>query len=349
MALGNSLSLSKVSFSGSAEQIACRVYRDPSDRRVDLFKAINFPDGGVSSARTGRSLIIPHTADYGRGDMLSLRDSAQRMNIGQPVLTQGNIGVYNSSWDVLDMASRFDGTDFAPSNLDIASGVADGYIGGVQNSLLQIQKNLKAIENLYATQVPVGVGRGTARSVLMSDGFRASRAAHEAAIKNSLTLINRDLIFGRGAGNNMRNSLGLGKSSVSINAARGKDFFPKLHRADARVTNLLGKTKLVGNGMAALNLGNIGYETVASYKENGLEEGAKTLAVKSAGTAAGMKTGAVVAAVIFGAGTGGVGYIVLGIAAVAVSSFAASKATEIAVEKTIDVTNDSIERMIWSQ
>jgi len=341
------ISLSKVTHGGNADQISCRVFRDPSDRRVELFKAINFGGDGSARARPGQSLIVPHSTDMPRDIMTDYRRTSFQMNRSQPVLSPSQAYIYNSSFDIMDTLSRFDGSRFMPSGFEITTGVSEAYITGVEQSLLQIRNSLRSLDSLYSKNVPVGAGKGTVRGVLMSDNFRSARTLYETKIKNSLSLINRDLVFGRNNGNNLTNGLGLGKSSVSIQASRNKNFLNKLHQADNRVSGSISKVKNVNNVFVALNLGMIGYDTVQSYNEGGLASGTRTLASKSAGTAASLKTGAVVAAIIFGAGTGGLGYVVLGVAAVAVSAYAAGTVAEIAVEKTIDVTNAQIEKMIW--
>ena len=338
--------LSMVEYGGTADQMAGRCYRDTSDRRIELFKSLNYSDGRPTVSMPGQTLIVPHGTDYAPETVLRLRQSSQAMSqTARPVVMQ-QAEQYNSSWDILESLMRFDGEKVREGALEVATQSAEAYQEIVERSLKSIREDIVSLDALHRKSLRGVSGKSTARAILRSPEFVTQRRLLEQSIKQRMALVNDKLLYGREAGKNFRHSMGMTTKGVSIRAARGQTFTTPLAQANGRVSRALGTAKYAGKALKILSVAQLGNETYEAYEQGGAGAAAKTFAAGGSGLVVGAAVGKIAAGVVFGLSTGGIGFAILGIVAIAGASFVASEFTEYVVEESIDAMSANTTPMV---
>ena len=294
----------------SKAQIVDRIFCDPGDARRPLFEEINFPSSDRTSLLPGTPLLIPHSQKVsidGKKAAQKIAQSAVKGNSGV-VMSPAAARLVNEEDELLK--AMVNGALQAGSTLTDYMGTRLGHIG----------KDLESLERLYRDAPKVGLKLG-------SKQFLDEKSRIMSRIDSQMTGFARDHILGKGRATNMKQALGLRSKSTSAPFdLKGNSIqnVSKISEMTKKTQTLSNKIKGASKPLGALSIGMYAGEAMTAFKNDGLDAGARKTVEntwKFGGGKMGAKGGAIVgakvgAALAFGLGTGGVGFALLGVAAV---------------------------------
>lgn len=296
------------------EQILKRVFCDPGDARLPLFEEINFPSNDRTRLMPGAPLLIPHSQNVSIGAKKAAQSVAQSAVRGQAgILTSPASAQFLNEENAL-LAAMVAG---APGFAKTAADVLTDYMG---KRLNYISKDLTALERLYRDAPKSGMK-------LSSQAFIEKKAKLMSQIDRQMTGFARDHILGKQQTRGLKQTLGFKTTSATVPfelKGNGIQNVNRISEMTRKTQTLSNKVKSASKPLTFLSIGLYGHEVVNAFQSDGVEAGARKAsenAGKFAGGKMGAKGGAIVgakvgAALAFGLGTGGVGFAVLGVAAV---------------------------------
>lgn len=297
------------------DQILKRVFCDPGDARLPLFEEINFPSSDRTRLMPGAPLLIPHSQNVSIDAKKAAQTAAQSAVRGQAgMLTSPASARFLNEEDALLSAMVREG-------LEHTAKVGGGLTGYMGKRLEHISKDLKTLERLYRDAPKQKMS-------LNSPAFLEKKAQMMSRIDRQMTGFARDHILDKQQARGLKQTLGLKTQSATMPfqlKGNGVQSVKKISEMTRKTQSLSSKVNSAAKPLALLSIGLYGHEVVNAFQEGGVEKGARKAsenAGKFTGGKMGAKGGAILgakagAALAFGLGTGGVGFAVLGVAAVA--------------------------------
>lgn len=289
----------------TADQAAGEIFLDSSDRRIPLFKEMNFE--GRPSLRTGFPVLIPTKTDFDP----KLKEKAQGLGNS---LQRGHQFISGRAAKFMnDNAGTFDLIE----NLD-KSAVVQGtgkVMGHLEKRLDLITRDLKKLDALYKSELAQGLKTNT-------QAFYQKRLPLEKALNDQLTGFARKHILHDHTQTNMRKALGIkhGATHKAFQIGHEKIKIGGLSQSISASKGLANFMKTASTPLAAIQVGSLGIDVMRTTQSDGYVAGGRKAAGntgKFLGGKAGAKAGAAGAMLAFGVLTGGAGFGVLGIAALA--------------------------------
>ena len=321
-------SISTVRYGGPVSKILADTYADPGDRRLELMRQINFPDDTSRLLMPGTPLIVPHGTDFNAQQMLSCRAASRQMKANPLPMSPERAAFHDREFPLLTV-----GTQEISDAANLGGAAADV----LTHTAKQIGDDLKALDQAYKTA-------RAARIPLNSAQFEAIRTPIERTIQGRLNVIHSSRILADGHRDVSEAALGISRRQASA-AIRwnGSDAQIKgIVGTTAKTTKYATKMSVVGKGFTALSVGMIGIETYTAYKQDGTKAAVRTGLGKTAGFAAGAVASKIAVGLIFGAATGGIGFVVIGVAAVV----GAGMAADYGATKLTEATFDQVDMLI---
>lgn len=313
----------------TADQASTKFFTDQSDKRIPLFKELNFV--AKSTLRTGSLLIIPVKPDFNQKLKEKVQGIGQNLQGGVQVISGRSAQFMNDNAGTFDLIHKLGQSSAVQSTEKV--------LGHFEDRLKFITKDLKNLEELYKSELGKGLKTNTS-------SFFQKRFPIEKSLNEQLTGFARKHILHDHTQRNMRKALGIKHSATydayqaggkhinvrglsdSINASKGLAHFMKTASAP----------------LTAIHVGSLGLDVVRTAQEDGYVAGGRK-AFGNTGKFLGGKAGAKLGvAIAFGLATGGVGFGVMGIAAIAggavAGGYAGSKLGEQAGNRAFDGYHD---------
>ncbi|MCE7027855.1 hypothetical protein [Jiella avicenniae] len=306
-------------------------FTDPGDRRIDAFRSLNAFGRGSEILRPGQLLVVPHDVTASAAEETSLRSLAEGARRASPATA--------SPIQAKRFNEEFDFIDFLTSNRE-AIGITGTEIGGLHDYLEKrvklIEGDLKKLDDGYRAALKRGLPLNSAEA-------KALRRPVEEALQRQINGFSRRHILRNSGATTIKKGLGISHKSIAKSyrlhgdQARNKAIDEAVERSAA----FASKLKPIGTVGKILDAGAIVGAVNAGYEKDGVG-GAVAAGGKSAAGFLGARAGsALAAALLVGVGTGGVGFVVMGLGIVAGSIAGGAVA-----EGLYDVATDGLGEMI---
>ncbi|MDK9695616.1 MAG: hypothetical protein OEL76_04435 [Siculibacillus sp.] len=311
----------------SAGESCSLIYRDPTPDIRSSFLGVNGLSAG-DPIRRGQLLLIPSLDEQpDRGDAVSVM--RQKFDHEASGGTGSQSRLFNQEFSLLNTISRRnDELDYVEKNF---SGMGE-YL---KIRLKSIKTDFADLEKLYVDTLKRG-------GKLNSDMFRQRRFLLEQRLKAQLTGVSRAAVLKNPGAASMRDSLRISHKSLQ-NAVRTNGSVTQVRQiGDAldRTSKLAAKAEYFDKFGKVLSVGLAAVKITEDYKKGGSLTAIRTAGRESAGIAGGLMAGEIGAsagaaagtaiAVFFGVATGGTGFVIMGIGAVAGSLIFGTIGTEAA-------------------
>lgn len=296
------------------DQILKRIFCDPGDARLPIFEEINFPSSDRTRLMPGTPLLIPHSQNVSIDAKKAAQTAAQSAVRGQAgMVTSPASARFLNDEDALLSAIVAGAPGFAKTTASVLT----DYMG---ERLDHLSKDLKALERLYRDAPKQKMS-------LNSPAFLEKKAQMMSRIDRQMTGFARDHVLGKQQARSLKQTLGFKTKSATVPfqlKGNGVQNVKQISAMTQKTQALSNKIHKVAKPLTFLSIGLYGHEVVNAFQEGGVEKGARKAsenAGKFAGGKMGAKGGAILgakvgAALAFGLGTGGVGFAVMGVAAV---------------------------------
>jgi hypothetical protein len=297
----------KVEDAATLDDVAARVYAAAGDPRRGLFTAINRPALTGPQLRAGRSLVVPLSTRFSPGDTANAVGIARQLATRPPVQSPLQSRRMVEDFSLMEAVSR------APDTLDFLENEVSGVEDYLKGRTAGIKRQLRALDAVYRKAMTEGVA-------LNSQKFRDMRAPIDDALKAQINGMARDQVMVKMRGSASK-SLGISHKSIQTAfKAQGSAFqidgITKALKRTDRLAARVDMMKFVGRPLTVLDWG---ADLREGYRADGAMGVSQAAAKKATGVLVGrgVSMGATAALLAFGVGTGGTGFVVLGIVAVA--------------------------------
>lgn len=332
----------------SGKDAAAQLYCMPDSDTVGLFNSVN-GIGPDEMLYPGRLILTPSLDGASQHGAAAMRSLAEQANHSQRNGTAAaDPRSFNRNFDLFATLSG--------SARDAS--IAGDYFGGISDYLAVrlklITRDFNELEKVYN----YGLSHGMK---LNSPQFQALRRPVEEALRQQLKGWHRSAIVRNANRPSLKDAVGISHKSLahSFRTTGNPVEIKQIKQAIDRAGKLSKRLERIGTFGRVLSMGATVPAIVSDFKSKGTAAGAHTLGHSAAGlaggfvggdigVAAGMST-ATAALLIFGAGTGGIGFIVIGIGAVAggfLGSALGSSAGEAGYGRLEVLTNKAAESAI---
>jgi hypothetical protein len=296
-----------------ARQAASCVYKSPDAGTIKAFNSVNGFGKPNETIYPGQLLLVPSLDGLSDQSAGSFQQIPQIVNYTSRNATSPvDAAVFNKDFSLLTPMANSD--------------QLSNYFGGVSDymnvRLKMVTSDFKKLEAAYQTAKVKKIN-------LSSNEFRAMRSPIEQSLKQQLTGFSKSAILRRANAPSMKDALGISHHSLSkqFRASGNVGEVKQISQAISKTANLTKVAKKLGTVGVVLSYGSIVPTIVNTYKTEGLDPAMKTLGRESAGFLGGLGGGvagaeigggaAAAAILAFGVGTGGLGFVAVGLAAVA--------------------------------
>lgn len=293
----------------SAQQLAPKVLRSAAGG-VDHFSAMN----GIAKGQTFKGQILIHDGyqplsqdglDYSK--QISDRVNYSLRNRRHEIDPKR----FNNDFDVLNILSN------NKDRMAITSKVLSTGSKIVSKNFSEIQTNLERLDSIYKDALRTS---GKLRTPQFQGQIQTLSSNLQRSLRNfsgALVLPKPDLRAGP-----LKDSLGISHKSLEhnfkINGGDGQ--IKPLAGAIEKSSKLASAAKQVGNIAKVISIGNSVVATTEDFKTKGAATGFRTMGKEAAGHAGSMvgaELGMAAAILVIGTATGGVGFVAIGIGALA--------------------------------
>jgi len=312
----------------SARDAPGRLYCSPGDDTAALFRQVNGLRGN-EMLYPGHFLLTPSLDGISPQGISGLQSMSQQVNyLQRNSAAPSDPRAFNNDFDMLAMLSGNSDT------LDKAGNAFGGVSEYLTRRIKLIERDFKQLERTYDYATSHGIK-------LNSPQFKALRRPIEEALKEQLRGLEKSKILRNAYASSMKDAVGIShksiRNSVRINGnpAKIKPIAQTIDRAKNFSKTKLGKFGWIGT---ILTISSTVPAIVDDYKKEGLRGGLNATAREAVGVGGGILAGeaaasaATAAMLLFGVGTGGVGFIVIGLGAAAAGMLAGSMGQEYAKE-----------------
>ena len=300
-----------------------RFFPDPSDSRIPAFKALNGLENEAAVISPGRILVVPHAATLGASGERQLRSVSACAAKRSPVtMAPAQAAGFNQGFDLLDAMTRHE------TAITFVGGELDGVSTYFQTRISLIERDLERLDDAYRRALRAGLRLGSPEA-------KAMRAPVEAALQRQINGFSTRAIMANPGRSSVKKALGISHKSLAKSFALDGSAMEVKQIEDAvtRSSRFASRLKPLGTAGRILNAGQVAAEATIAYREEGARGVVDVAAREAVSFGAGRlgASAAVSCAVLLGVSTGGVGFVVLGLAAV-VGGIAGSTAGKVAYE-----------------
>lgn len=332
----------------SGQDAAGKLYCSPSGDTIDLFRQVNGLHGN-EMLYPGHFVVTPSLDGTSAQGLAGMQSLSQQVNYLQRNGAAGADPVaFNRDFDMLSVLS---------GNSKEAKAAGSYFKGAskyLETRLSVITKDFAELEKIYNRALLQGVD-------LRSPQFRAMRKPIEDALHDQLKGWHKSTILRNAERPSMKDALGISHKSIrhSFRTTGNPVEIKQIGQAVDRANGLSKSLKRLGTFGKVLSVGSTVAVIAEDYRTKGLAGGAHTMGREAAGLAAGTAAGAwggtagaagaTAALLFFGLGTGGVGFVVIGIGAVAgslIAGTAASEGAKMAYDGVETLTSKGAEAMV---
>jgi|GEM_PF-3381161 len=295
----------------SAADFGRSAYFSPDSDALSRFNAVNGFRGN-EFLNPGHLVLIPGldgSTEASRGGMSRIGERVNHSirNTPTPVAARR----FNEDFDLFEMLSA------GKEELKVGSKVLSGSEKFAKAWLGEVSKNLKGLEGSYQQALARGLK-------LNSPEFARMKLPFEQALKAGMPQLTRKAILRHADGKSMKDALGISHKSLahSFRTSGAPVEIRGISDALGKTSNLTRLVKQAGFVGKVLSVGSMVGVVSEDFRKKGAASGFHTMGKEAAGFAGGAAAGtwgatagAAAAVVIFGVGTGGAGFVVVGIGA----------------------------------
>jgi hypothetical protein len=290
-----------------ARELPACVYVDPSKEMMDRFFDINGLADGNAMIYPGRNVIVPSLEGTSPDAADSLKSIIPELNSGlKPQANGFQSQLFNSDFDLMEMLVTHKG------KLDYADKMISGLDEYLASRVGSIKRDLTKLQKVYGDL-------GKDRIRFSSDEGKRLRAPLEQSLKNQISGFSKKVLLKRPDAKSIKDALGISHKSIDKHfRTNGSPVdIKRFKQAITKTEDLARKLKPLGTFGKLLNIGTSATEVMAAYKEGGARKATAAAVGEFAEIGGGMALGAAAsgAMLLFGVGTGGVGFVVIGLVA----------------------------------
>jgi hypothetical protein len=332
-----------------AGDIANIVYLDPSRDSVKQFEQLNAISKPSDMLYPGHFILVPSLDGLHDDDVPGARAISEVCNFeARHAVGRADPRLLNENFTLLDVISS------NKSEIATTSKIMKASSEYAKSQLKEIEKTFGKLNETYKLAL-------SKRINLSSNEFSRLRAPVEAQLRSQMVGLSKSSILKRAEVPSMKDALGISHRSLmkSFRASGSAGDVKEITRAVSRTKDLSAVAGKVGKVAKVLSIGTAVATTATDFRDKGATEGFRTMSREAGGIAGGTAggtygaslggTAATAALLAFGVGTGGLGFVAIGIGVAAgavIGGYVGSEAGKAAVDGTTFVLDKATEQAV---